>query len=265
MEAAATHRFPARAALLLAVACLLPSCDCSGAPGLIDDPAPDDGAQDGHDHEGTQDQGLDDGTEDPEPDGTGDDAGPDEGRDADIREVQSDRSEEVSDQPICPADCPFPCFPGRCADEPIPGFRELEDGWYRPCNCFDGEPLRAVPISCIAGRDEGHRTVPFDCAWPEGMIYHRDRATSGPIDVNADGCGHMEEALELGRFSPEPYRERFNVSASDPRLPRDRICFPVECVFDTPGEPARCSRECAPYPDYETIYRVDRSRCDEAP
>lgn len=162
-------------------------------------------------------------------------------------------------------------LPRRCADEPIPGFRLRPDGWYDPCNCFEpdeGGTLRAIPTAC---HDEGLRTVPFDCSWPQGAIYHRVSIVRGPIFIDSIACQHACDTVSPEGFYEAPYHQAFifdlDFFPPDPRLPIDRICFPAECVFDTPGEPARCSEECAefhpewPYPGYATTYRVDRSAC----
>lgn len=166
-------------------------------------------------------------------------------------------------------------LPRRCADEPIPGFRIRPDGWYHPCNCFErdeGGELRTVPTAC---HDQGLRTVPFDCSWPRGAIYHRAATSTGPIFIESDGtsCEPACDTVSVESFYEAPYHQAFvfdsSFSPPDPRLPVDRVCFPAECVFETPGEPARCSQECADfhpewlYPGYATIYRVDRSACGD--
>lgn len=165
-------------------------------------------------------------------------------------------------------------LPRRCADEPIPGFRLRPDGWYGPCNCFERDAdgaLHAVPTACY---DQGLRTVPFDCSWPPGAIYHRGALATGPTWIESTGCEHACDIGYVEGFYEAPYHQAFlfdlDFSPPDPRLPIDRICFPTECVFDTPGEPARCSEECAEfhpewqYPGYITTYRVDRSACGDA-
>lgn len=156
-----------------------------------------------------------------------------------------------------------PPYPMRCASETVAGFRALDGGWFRPCNCFDGAPLRPV----VTRFDEGLRTVPFDCSWPEGMIFQRGSTSSGPALVDAVGCEYVEESGRGEGFVPAPYEERFIAPQERPDGVRsDRICVPTECVFDVPGQPARCSDDCAGLGsdglEPVTVYRVDRSACE---
>lgn len=165
----------------------------------------------------------------------------------------------------CPDGCVGAgCLRGRCADEPIPGFRLRPDGLYQPCNCFElDDAMQPIPVPTRCS-DQGVRTVTFDCSWPEGMIFHRGYLHSGPVELGSASCEHSEAAARPEGFYPAPYEQLFVAyDFLDPRLPRDRVCVPRECVFDTPGERARCSTECDPsWSDgYTTVYRVDRSAC----
>ncbi len=162
----------------------------------------------------------------------------------------------------------LPPWPMRCADEPVPGFRQLDNGYWRPCNCFDGDPLRPVPTQ----NDEGIRAVPFDCDWPVGTIWSLDWLSIPPIQIDFLGCEPIFDRVRPSGFIPEPFEDVFfSVREQRPaEIARDQICVPTECVFDTPGEPARCSDDCGPFrPDatvfggYVTVYRVDRSACDD--
>ncbi|MDQ3032404.1 MAG: hypothetical protein M3Y87_08320 [Myxococcota bacterium] len=168
---------------------------------------------------------------------------------------------------LCPDGCVGGCRPRRCADEPIPGFRLRPDGWYQPCNCFELDDAMgpiALPTRC---RDQGLRTVIFDCGWPEGAIFHRGYTQSGPVELGASSCEHTCSTVIYEGFYAAPYQQMFVADHSlDPRLPRDRVCVPRECVFDTPGERARCSPDCAASDAgwYTTVYRVDRSACADA-
>ncbi len=207
------------------------------------------------------------------------DGGMDGGRhrpDAGLRDAggQDAGSSDTGIEPpvMCEEGCLAPCQPNRCQDEPIPGFRLRPDGWYDPCNCFEAREgeVRAIPTSCV---DQGLRTVPFDCSWPPGTIFHRGYLSTYVVEVGAQSCDYTCDTV-TGGFFLEPYYETF-VVAPDPRLPHDRVCFPSECVFDTPGEPARCSDSCTPFNSeigtyfgrgaYVTVYRVDRSACDDPP
>lgn len=194
------------------------------------------------------------------------DAGLDASRDAGS-DAGQDGNFEVPASP-CPDGCVgASCRQGHCADEPIPGFRLRPDGWYQPCSCFeldDAMQPSAVPTQCV---DQGLRTVTFDCSWPEGAIFHRTYLASGPVEIGPGTCGHVWAAGPRAGFYTAPYTEIFFAGPSlDPRLPRDRVCVPRECVFDTPGERARCSTECAPSEGgcYRTLYRVDRTACVDA-
>ena len=162
----------------------------------------------------------------------------------------------------------LPPWPMRCADEPVAGFRQLDNGYWRPCNCFDGDPLRPVPTQ----NDEGIRGVPFDCDWPVGTIWSLDWLSIPPTQIDFLGCESIFDTVRLSGFIPEPFEDVFfSVGTLRPaEIARDRLCVPTECVFDTPGEPARCSDDCGPFrPDvtiwggYATVYRVDRSACDD--
>jgi len=157
----------------------------------------------------------------------------------------------------------FPPYPMRCPDEAIPGFKPLDGGWFRACNCFDGDPLRPVPTQT----DDGLRTIPFDCAWPVGTIWQRGYLSTQPAEINFQACEYIWDTVVGPGFVAAPFTDVFwsHREYRPAGIARDRICVPTECVFDTPGEPARCSEDCAPF-DYEwmryyTIYRVDRSAC----
>lgn len=169
----------------------------------------------------------------------------------------------VGDPDAATMDASAPQQPMRCLGESIPGFAALGDGWFRPCNCFDGTPLRPVPTDF----DEGLRTIPFDCSWPVGMLYQRWSSTSGPIAITATTCEYVNNAPQGGGFVPEPVEERFIAftDALPDGVTADRLCVPTECVFETPGEPPRCSDDCGIVAvgsgDYLTTYRVDRSAC----
>lgn len=200
----------------------------------------------------------------------GRDAGFDGGRDAGVRS-DSGAGHDAALEDAGPDGDIFPPYRNRCPDEEIPGFKLLDGGWHRACNCFDGDPLRPVPTQSFGHHGEGLRTVPFDCDWPLGGMYSRGSLSIEPNEIDALGCEGMVDTVRGAGFVAEPFHDVFtSFSAHRPAgVARERICVPTECVFDTPGEPAHCSEECAPFREdvtiwggYITVYRVDRSACE---
>jgi hypothetical protein len=125
-------------------------------------------------------------------------------------------------------------------DEALPGFRARPDGLFTPCRCFDGDPLRPVPDLSVGGI----RSVDFSCDWPDGTVFH-PRLVAGSYE---ESFFIVEDALPEG-------------------LRIEDICIPRSCVFDTPGERARCGSECATrrLPGdlvFVTTYSVDRAACE---
>lgn len=147
-----------------------------------------------------------------------------------------------------------------CGGQPVPGFRSRGDGRLVPCYCFDGEPLRPVPTIL----DEGLRSVVFDCEWPEGTIYHRRYTMHDMARISDWGCEHTGALIVPAGYYEEPYYQQFELDTElDSRIAAEEVCVPRECVFDTPGERARCTEDCSPATGrtYVTVYRVDRSAC----
>lgn len=155
----------------------------------------------------------------------------------------------------------------RCQDEEWPGFRRRADGTYDICNCYDRDEdgvLRPVPTFSRNGLVRGVR---FDCSWPEGALFAFSGGPQRTVAVEPTACDpivNLTGLLATG-FVAEPYAEVVVFTHGHPPDIYDSACFPAECVFDTPGEVARCSEACAPATaqGWVTVYRVDRTACAE--
>lgn len=118
-----------------------------------------------------------------------------------------------------------------------------------------------VPDRC----EEADDLVRFDCAWPEGAIFVAGSRGSGVLDISGTAC---EPTCLVGLprgYYAAPYERFYNPPYFDLGMPPESVCVPSECVFETPGEPARCSAECSELVGgyYRTTFRVDRSACAE--
>lgn len=199
------------------------------------------------------------------------DTGTDASRDA-RRPIDVGHDAEPDVPTYCPNGHRWPHFHRLCAEEvPYAGFRERPDGRYEPCNCFSNDRDGHYAPVVTECDDDGIRRVRFDCDWPPGQLFIRGRLNApmnpqlGIIQVTSVSCSPVYETLILEGFYDEPYVDTFFVADppydpwTDPDFPRDRLCVPSECVFDTPGQTAHCSDDCSPVD--ATVYYTDRSAC----
>jgi hypothetical protein len=133
---------------------------------------------------------------------------------------------------------------------------QLENGMLRPRACFDGTPLRPTR-QASAG-------IVFDCAWKPGSV--QVPAAESFYVANGEGCAvdTASGATASTQYEMAPFVERFDFTrlAAALGVGPERICVPSRCIYDTPGEPATCSDDCAA--DFTTRYLVDRARCTSA-
>jgi hypothetical protein len=92
---------------------------------------------------------------------------------------------------------------------------------------------------------------------------------AGSAYVYGISCEYDDAVTSAGGYFDAPYEESFFIveDALPEGLRIEDICIPRSCVFDTPGERARCGSECATrrLPGdlvFVTTYSVDRAACE---
>jgi hypothetical protein len=147
-------------------------------------------------------------------------------------------------------------LPTHCVDSARPGLTNVGEKW-RPCACFDGEPL--------APAAEANASVRFACSWPSGKIAVSalQRDSFSPSDARCDPL-HRDGPSQSDRFVDAPYVERYEPGEGNATngLAQHELCVPSVCTFDRPGERARCSSDCSH--DGTTRYEVQRDACPDA-